>query len=501
MKRTRFFCPKWKRIPDCARQGWPIPRKFHGWNVFEGCTFLFFCFFLFYFVIPGRLDAVGKESSTHSNGKNLNLTDLLKSVIENNLSLKAEKLRIEEQEYDQKIARNLFVPNLKGKISSSLQRYLDSTPMALFGNRLQNNLVSLELVQDYDAMGKANHLQRDLSKLLGIVQKVKYQVVEKEVTKKTVKGFFELAKEVELGKVDQQNLALIVKLHEIAKLNQDLGVALPNDILRIEVQKANIESSLCGRKFKEENILIDLTNLSNQADPKSLNLVLPATLKFPPRSPTFASLTVLLERFDQEIILARCDLEIIETTLKAARSAMLPNVSFSSKFNLNNNSTNNFPSGAYGKEFSMNVALNFPVYDSGDIRNEIGKLDKSEKRSGLSLEMLLKDKRAALNKAWTDYQEILEKIKFSEKALEQSRENMRMVATRYQTGDANIVELVDAQITLSQSAQAAISNFYEERSRLVDLFLLARDDESLKTLDQEPIHEKILADFADLVGN
>jgi outer membrane protein TolC len=441
--------------------------------------------FWLFFILPLTLSAY-------------DLKGLLERGVSENLGIHAVRLKMEEQRQDKKIADHLFIPDLKMRMSSAFQKYMDSSVMAMYGSRIQNNLATIELVQDYPAWGKAHHLQRDLSRLTGNMLDSTLHQREMEVMDQAVRKFFEYVREVELGKIDQQNLFLINKLLEIARINQQVGLALQNDILRIEVQKLHFESELVGRKFQKENILIFLENLLNVPQPASMTLEVPDGLKFLPTDLDRTDSWEKLLTRDHAIQLARLDREIIETTLKAARQAGLPNVNLAGKVNFNNMSSNNQTSGAFNKDFQVNVSLDFPIFNSGDLRLHVKKIEKSFAQADLNFEVLVNNRRADFNQAWTDYQEAVERIRFAEKGLEQSRENMRVIAIRYHAGDASIVELVDAQMTLSNAAQTAIKHYFDERSRLAKLLILCQETEPLKHLDKEPQHEKLLLDFADL---
>ena len=430
----------------------------------------------------------------------LNLEELIEQSRRDNLGVKVVRLKIEEQLQDQKIADNLFIPDVKMRMSSSMQKYLDSSPLALYGDRMNSNLATIELVQEYPVLGKAHHLQRDLSRLTGTILDTTLQRREVEAMDKAARKFFEYVREVELGKIDQQNLLLINRLLEIARINLEVGLALQNDVLRIEVQKIHFESELAGRKFKKENILIALENLLNISQPASLTLEIPAGLKFTPADLDRVDAWDKLLTRDQSLQLARLDREIVDTTLKAGRKAGLPNVNLAGKMNFNNVSTSKQTSGSFNKDFQVNVSLDFPLYNGNDLKLQVKKLEKAFAQADLNFEVLVNDRRAEFNEAWTDYQEALERIRFGEKGLEQSRENMRIIAVRYHAGDASIVELVDAQMTLSNAAQTAVKHYYDERSRLARLLILCQEMDQLKRLDREPRHEKLLLDFADLTG-
>jgi outer membrane protein TolC len=89
--------------------------------------------------------------------------------------------------------------------------------------------------------------------------------------------------------------------------------------------------------------------------------------------------------------------------------------------------------------------------------DEIRKAEKDKQIMDLKFQSLENFKKGDLKKAYSDYREVQERVSSAEKSMEQARENMRMVTIRYEHGDASIVEVIDAQITLTNSSLAVIS--------------------------------------------
>jgi|GEM_PF-926931 len=411
------------------------------------------------------------------------LSDLIDAALKENLLLKVAKLRIETSGLDVKKAHNAFIPNADLQFVDSQKTFLDSGQKASSWSFGTTILSSLNIIQSFPALGKAAVLQRDVAKLKSDAADFAYRKEALEMTRRLIKVYFELVKEEEMVKIHTENLLLLGKLLEIANINLQVGLALQNDILRIEVQQANLETSLVKSKSAIEMRYLDLADILNSSSSASISLQLPQSLRYDLASFSASELGKLLEDNDFDLLLSRNDRDILQKIYQAAKNAALPTL------NLGGNYT-------YGKDvsglkdtrdYTVNFSLSMPVYDSGDLSLEVRRAKKSLDIASLTRENLLNSKRTALAKALADYDEVKKRIFFTEKALEQSRENMRIVATRYQAGDASIVELVDAQITLTSSAQTAVSAYYDERTRCAEILLITNQMEPLRTLDQGAI--------------
>ncbi|HNW37016.1 MAG TPA: TolC family protein, partial [Candidatus Ozemobacteraceae bacterium] len=300
--------------------------------------------------------------------------------------------------------------------------------------------------------------------------------------------YFDLLEEQQLAQVDEINIILLGKLLEVARINQEVGLALPNDILRIETQKANIESSLTSRNAQQERYRLDLAYLLDLPS-ASLTIDLPPGIIFPLASPTFELFHAAMFEKDADLELARRDTELYRRLRRAAGLAEQPTISVGGAYNITNSSVG---SVNLARDYAVQVAVDFPVFDSGDLKNETKRATKAVDRADLTLADISSAKRTALMSALTEYAEMDPKLHFAVKALEQSRENMRMVMTRYQHGDAAIVELIDAQITMSDAAQNSVRIHRDERVRLAVLYELSRDLELQKKLDQGAENVKVL---------
>ena len=407
------------------------------------------------------------------------LTDI---AIEKNLKLKISELEIEQSFIGEKNALNALIPDLKFNVNKSHTTFKDSYQKSSPSSIDSMLTYSLKLTQSYPGLGRIPSIQRDIARLKTQMQKTAKANIKTTVIKDLARVYFELVREQELIKVHQTDLILIEELLKIANLNLEVGLVLRNDILRIEVEGLNTRTNLLKSQNGFSNLHYDLAAILDYESTSELKLNLPEGLQFAPSSFTADDLWPVLLQNDKELKLAQLDIDILRKTEKIARSAHLPTLTFDGSYN-------------YGrkigpiegtKDVQATFILSTPVYDGNEIENSIRLAQKSRKIATLRLADLKNNKKASLEKAVADYNEALARIDFALKTLEQSYENMRIVFTRYQEGASSIVELVDAQRILTNSAQTAIRTFYDERIRLVEILLLIQDYQALFKVDDNP---------------
>ncbi len=410
------------------------------------------------------------------------LADLTRRALDNNLSLKISDLEIEQSLIDAKKAFNALIPDVNLSANSTHKTFKDSYQKNSPASIDTMQTMSLKLTQSYPGLGRIPIIQKEIAKLKTSVKNVVKDNQKIKVLRELIRIYFKMVRDQELIKTHQTDLTLIAELMKVAKLNEELGLVLRNDILRIEVEQLNSSSELIKAKNSLEDLHYDMAAILDTRAKELSELSLPAGLKFAPASFTIEELIEPMFAIDNDIILAKTDMQILHKTTRAARSAHLPTLSLDSSYN-------------YGrkigpikdtKDISTTFVLTTPVYNGNDIENAVRMSQKAEEIAKLRLQDLMNSKRAVLEKAVADYNNGLARITFAEKMAEQSYENMRIVFTRYQEGASSIVELIDAQRLLTNSAQTAIKAYYDERERLAEIMLLTHRFADLDKLDENP---------------
>lgn len=430
-----------------------------------------------------------------------NLAELANMALERNLQIKIAELEIEQSLIDEKNAHNAMIPNVNFTIGRNFNEYYDRYQRGL--NQAENTWTySLKLTQNYPGLGKVPAIQKQITALKTEIKKVHNENYKLGILRNLTKIYFQLVKDQEMVKIHETDLRLIEELLKVAKLNEEVGLVLHNDVLRIEVEQHNSDSELIKARGDYATQIFDLAAILDIDDPYSIQLDLPKSLKFASEEYSGRDLIKELFSLDYDINLANKDLEILEKVVKQSEKAMLPTLSLNSTYTYGNK----YGSDRGGKD-NKNLVTTFelvtPVYDSNDLKNAVRTAKKSEEIGKLTLENLQNNKKSSLEKALKNYNDALARIILAEKMVEQSYENMRIVFTRYQEGAASIVELVDAQRLLTNSSQTATSAYYDERTAKAEILLLTHRFDELYKMDINPImpkRENILTASLNLTG-
>jgi outer membrane protein len=144
-----------------------------------------------------------------------------------------------------------------------------------------------------------------------------------------------------------------------------------------------------------------------------------------------------------ELASQRLQQESIEDQIAALRKNYLPNVTGDASYT---RSGQDYP---LQESWNVGANVNLSVFNGGLTSAQIGEQRANLSRlryqeQSLRQQIALQVRQAVLNLA-----QALESIRVSEKGLQQARENLDLAEGRYSTGVGNIIELTDAQASLT----------------------------------------------------
>jgi len=170
-----------------------------------------------------------------STGNSANLAELAETAIARNLSLKISDLEIEQSFIDEKNALNALIPDLNFVVNKTHKDFKDRHQKNSPAN-IDNMLTySFRLSQAYPGLGRIPVIQREIARLKSEIKKTYKDNQKIRILRDLVKIYFKMVRDQELVKIHETDLILIAELMKVARLNEELGLVLRNDILRIEV--------------------------------------------------------------------------------------------------------------------------------------------------------------------------------------------------------------------------------------------------------------------------
>jgi len=271
---------------------------------------------------------------------------------------------------------------------------------------------------------------------------------EQETIFNAKRAFYGYLLAKEFSAVAEEALGLAEKFMENVKNLYEVGMASKFDLLRSEVQVANLKpQAIRARNSVEVAVLGLKTVLGIELDTP---VEVKGELSAPPLDPI--SEAVVDEALAQRPEIRQLDYQrgMAGEMLKIARGSMLPTLAIGGVYNLWSDALK-FRKSTWQNYYTINLSLSLPLFNGFESRARVGQskamireLDWT--RKGLSDAIALEVRQAVLNNS-----QARETLLSQEKNVEQAREAVRIAELNSAEGLATNLDVSTAQVALSQA--------------------------------------------------
>ncbi|MFW5782717.1 MAG: TolC family protein, partial [Candidatus Muiribacteriaceae bacterium] len=143
------------------------------------------------------------------------------------------------------------------------------------------------------------------------------------------------------------------------------------------------------------------------------------------------------------------------------------------------------PATVRDKDYSVSLMFSQKLFDSGTTHLEIASARNKLKQAKLKYEYNLDLVEASMREALSNYSEAVWRTQAAEKSAEYADENMRLIRERFEAGEAGIVELIDAQILMTDTKMSELKAYFDERAMLGRIYVNMDKTERLWELADE----------------
>lgn len=138
---------------------------------------------------------------------------------------------------------------------------------------------------------------------------------------------------------------------------------------------------------------------------------------------------------------------------------------------LTGNGGYNWSGSNYPLQSSWNIgaAVNLSIFNGGLTTAQIGEAEANLSNLKYNEEVLRQNIALEVRQAVLNLQQAEESIRVTEKGLQQARENLDLAEGRYQTGVGNIIELTDAQASLTSAEANHVQALYNYQTTIASV--------------------------------
>ena len=167
------------------------------------------------------------------------------------------------------------------------------------------------------------------------------------------------------------------------------------------------------------------------------------------------------------ILAAQLRAQGAEKSIKIARSAFMPNLSFSANIGTGYYKVQGRESDPFSSQISNNLSknlgfsLSIPIFNRFSVRNQVRSAKINLNNQLLSLDLRKKELYKEIQQAWYNAVAADTKYQSTQTALESNEESFLLMKEKYELGKANNVEFNEAKINLMKAESDLLQAKYE----------------------------------------
>ncbi|MDE2720338.1 TolC family protein [Candidatus Palauibacter polyketidifaciens] len=298
---------------------------------------------------------------------------------------------------------------------------------------------------------------------LGIVeQNARYREAEFQVIQAVKQAYSANVAALELVAVEERRVQRQADQLEFVRQQLELGRATRSDSLRSQVDLNNAQLALLNaennartRTFELTEVVGSETLVGPTAEAELAMAAIPFT-----RDELFAMADVTAPALQA----ASAAVEAAEAAVSSARSSYLPTISIGAGYGWANQE---FPPS--NRSWSIGLSGSYPLFNGFQRETQVFRARASADQARQSERAARLNISSLLDARYATAQSALAGVDLAERNVELSEESLRVVQERYQLGLATILELQDAQITLTQAEVDLVSGRFQYEAALAGI--------------------------------
>ncbi len=407
-------------------------------------------------VAPAR----AQEAQEAPGFRPITLEEAVSTAMRRNPGLSQARTNIESAQYTRLSAYGSFLPNLGlsyGYSNASSGR-LDPT-----GQGIVTTSYSTQLTASYTLFDGWQRFTDLKGAKLGVVeQNARYRQTEFQTIQQVKQAYFNAVAARELVGVEERRVQRQEDQLDFVQQQLELGRATRSDLLRSQVDLNNARLALLNAENDARTTTFRLTEVVGSD--QRVGPVPEATLESEPLPMSRDQLFAIADQSAPAVRTAEAASKAAESAVASARSAYLPSLSFSGGWAWSNSE---FP--PTNRSWSLRLSGSMPLFNGFQRETQVYQArtradlaQQQERAARLNL-------NSELDAAYSSAQAAQAGIDLAVQNVDLSQESLRVVQERYRLGLATILELQDAQITLTQAEADLVSRRFDYQLALAQI--------------------------------
>lgn len=303
--------------------------------------------------------------------------------------------------------------------------------------------------------GGKNELNIDNSEIDLAKSQLNLERTRETVRYDTIKAYYDILEAKRTIDIDQESVSNY-QSHLTDVQNLYAAGSIPkSDVLRSEVALSDARQQLISSKNAYEINLSTFRNIIKLD--RSEPVVLTEDFSFRPFAMNLEECLDYASDFRRDLMAARLDLDAAQNDIDIAKSGYKPTVNFSVSSSWDKQA---LPSGN-DHDYRAGVSASWNVFDSNVTRSQVDAAQAGYNKAGYSLANTEDDIDLAVRQAYLNMREAEQRFNSTQLAVKQAEEDYFIASEKYRVGAGIILDVIDAELALSQARTNYTSAQYD----------------------------------------
>ncbi|MCX7973456.1 MAG: TolC family protein [Candidatus Aminicenantes bacterium] len=387
----------------------------------------------------------------------LTLEESLRLALEKNPFYLANKEKIAEAIASVREAASRFMPSLNMQGTHTLDEKLFVLEFPSFVPGQPAQRVSIDFTRDYQVGFSFSLPLFTGGKLVAGFKQAEYNLraTEQSVEQSRIdtiynvkRAFYSYLLAQQFVEVSQEAVNLAQKYLDNVRRLYEVGLASRFDLLRSEVQLANLKPQLLRAQNQLELAAVHLKqllgiDLDTEIEVKGELAYIPVEI-----NPEKLLAQALI--FRPDLAQLRYQQQMVGELLRLARATDRPTIAIGGSYNFWANYLN-FKRNNWQSYYSFNLVISLPIFNGFSGSAQAAKANAMLRSLELTERGLIELIKAEIKQAWLNLLQAKETLLSQEKNVEQAQESLRLAELNYNEGLATFLDVSSAQVALTQA--------------------------------------------------
>lgn len=414
------------------------------------------------------------------------LEQIKDSALHNNMAIRSARYNIEAAQQQRKEAFTKYFPNISGtglwfnankgmakmdlnpaenitpELGAFLAQSFPTEALAALANPVSismmknGTIAGVQAVQPVFAGGQIINGNK-LAKVGEDVSRLQLQLSENEVEKTAEQYFWQLASLQEKMKTINAADALLADIYKDVDVAVRAGVALRNDLLRVQLRQNEIAS----QRLKLQNglSLVRLL-LSQYCGLRDTSFVITYQTDLVQQIPSLQGTETLVNLPEYQLLGKQVEATALQQKMAVGQN--LPSIAIGAGYNYHNLLDNDH---TFGMLFAT---MSIPISDwwGGSHAIKRKKIEHQNAQEQLADNAQLLQIR--MQNAWNNVEESYQQLLLAQRSIEQAEENLRLNRNYYNAGTSKMSDLLEAQMLFQQACDKRTDAFADYQNKLLE---------------------------------